>query len=111
MAKEKGNIAAVVLFERERISYVEKETSKQKRVNILIFGSCVSSQSFSLLYVVALFRLKIIIKEKRHRGAKKEKKIAPKKRKEKKKKKIQKCSHPLSPFQSYIHCLLELSLS
>ena len=71
MAKEKGNIAAVVLFERERISYVEKETSKQKRANILIFGSCVSSQSFSSLYVVALFRLKIIIKEKRHRGAKK----------------------------------------
>ena len=64
----------MVLFERERISYVEKETSKQKRANILIFGNCVSNQSFSSLYVVALFRLKIIIKEKRHRGAKKEKK-------------------------------------
>ena len=79
LAKEKGNIVAVVLFERERISYVEKETSKQKRANILIFGNCVSSQSFSSLYVVALFRLKIIIKEKRHRGAKKRRKSRTKK--------------------------------
>jgi len=79
LAKEEGNIAAVVLFERERISYVEKETSKQKRANILIFGNCVSNQSFSSLYVVALFRLKIIIKEKRHRGAKKRRKSRTKK--------------------------------
>jgi len=54
--------------------------------------------------------LKIIIKEKRHRGAKKsEEKAATKKRKEKKKKKI-KYLPPLRPFQSCIHCLLELSL-
>jgi hypothetical protein len=79
------------LREKELATW-KKETSKQKRANILIFGSCVSSQSFSSLYVVALFRLKIIIKEKSHRGAKKEKKKPyQKNRKEKKKKKLSAC--------------------
>jgi len=67
------------------------------------------------VFVIALvflqqFRLKKERKEQKAEGAEKKRtKAAPKNENKRRRKKI-KCLHPMSPFQSCIHCILELSL-